>query len=1040
MNPIELNFTVDLAKKETQVVRDLNSPLYYGDMNAHTLNITILRNGEPEDLSDVTPYGYIVFESTGDTVELADSSSKSGNVVSVTLTDEAYAVTGRAYIVVQLAKTGTRATVFAVYCWIGLGVTDSIIVPSGSRLDIDSLTSKIDEFDQKISDVQNLVDDMQDAVASVNDAVKIGEMSEEYLLRLLLGNDDDWSVANYDSMSYSATKTRRIITYKGNSNSNSGFQSVNLTGVPGAPHTVRSGNFSNITLADTDFVPIPSILKFISNQSAAYPVTLFLSGQMHYDRYNDDGHAGFSFDYVLRRYNAESGTYEYTPRTTTSLGLISTATTANGVDKISIAQLIPDGRGGDYVVKWDEWEEMAIFATRRNRMFSGTMLLVPSLEIYGDKKPVAYNSPQSLANDEQAQARENIGAGVPVSGDDAIELDLSDSAGVYSFGDVGATIGYKTSAVTTTYKRAAYVTKGCKYVLSVVNSDTPASTTLRTSRVVSLDGTILQIINTVTVAGATNDTAFISDADGFLYPSVDANALSLRMVGGPLYGMKEDLLAATAKKDPEIDFRWSIGTINSETGDASDANNRIRTYGYTFTYSDTIFVLKPGYGYGISGRHYTFTQTGVVQYSEQVGVASWDGAESTFVLPAGDCVRFVVRKLDNSDITLDDANNVEIIQLSQAGGSKSVFERTASSVSIATNGSVNMMEYGQDYEDFWTYDKAVLKVGKHWNRAVLSGRYPGNGYRYISLSGDKLVVSPQTELISDLIDGCHIVCKANRRYRQWYRIVSGTSRNTSSNATQMRMFSRSVGATGTPISYSGTDNVNYLISRSLYPLTQDTNPSDDKPYYRNAFQTPGYVAVEVPITVEEGEVFANTYEAGEYFAHAQVLYKATSAINAGDTIAVGENCEATSPVGEGMREYIGERAYPIYLIDRVMNYAQDTIIGFGMYARTAHIFNDLVLEWGAEPLDEFIYTDSVVNIVAEPDCRYRCYNPITELTFTPSSYGLCEVVFTTGSSPAEPVLPSTVRMPDWWTGVEANRTYDIMVLNGTLGMVTSWAT
>jgi hypothetical protein len=62
------------------------------------------------------------------------------------------------------------------------------------------------------------------------------------------------------------------------------------------------------------------------------------------------------------------------------------------------------------------------------------------------------------------------------------------------------------------------------------------------------------------------------------------------------------------------------------------------------------------------------------------------------------------------------------------------------------------------------------------------------------------------------------------------------------------------------------------------------------------------------------------------------------------------------------------------------------------------------------------------------------------LTFTPASSGLCEVIFASGSTPTVLTLPSTVRMPDWWTGVEANRTYDLMILNGTLAGVMSWAT
>lgn len=78
-------------------------------------------------------------------------------------------------------------------------------------------------------------------------------------------------------------------------------------------------------------------------------------------------------------------------------------------------------------------------------------------------------------------------------------------------------------------------------------------------------------------------------------------------------------------------------------------------------------------------------------------------------------------------------------------------------------------------------------------------------------------------------------------------------------------------------------------------------------------------------------------------------------------------------------------------------------------------------------------------IVAQQGAAYIC-GTVTELTFTPSSSGLCEVVFVSGSTATVLTLPSTVRMPDWWTGVEANRTYDLMILNGTLAGVMSWAT
>ena len=78
-------------------------------------------------------------------------------------------------------------------------------------------------------------------------------------------------------------------------------------------------------------------------------------------------------------------------------------------------------------------------------------------------------------------------------------------------------------------------------------------------------------------------------------------------------------------------------------------------------------------------------------------------------------------------------------------------------------------------------------------------------------------------------------------------------------------------------------------------------------------------------------------------------------------------------------------------------------------------------------------------IVAQQGAAYIC-GTVTELSFTPSASGLCEVVFVSGSTPTVLTLPETVRMPDWWTGVEANRTYDLMILNGTLAGVMSWAT
>ena len=79
-------------------------------------------------------------------------------------------------------------------------------------------------------------------------------------------------------------------------------------------------------------------------------------------------------------------------------------------------------------------------------------------------------------------------------------------------------------------------------------------------------------------------------------------------------------------------------------------------------------------------------------------------------------------------------------------------------------------------------------------------------------------------------------------------------------------------------------------------------------------------------------------------------------------------------------------------------------------------------------------------IAAIPGMRYVCSaSYVTSLSFTPSATGICSIRFTSGTTPTVLTLPNTVVMPDWWTGVEANRTYEISIADGVYGAVTSWA-
>ena len=79
-------------------------------------------------------------------------------------------------------------------------------------------------------------------------------------------------------------------------------------------------------------------------------------------------------------------------------------------------------------------------------------------------------------------------------------------------------------------------------------------------------------------------------------------------------------------------------------------------------------------------------------------------------------------------------------------------------------------------------------------------------------------------------------------------------------------------------------------------------------------------------------------------------------------------------------------------------------------------------------------TDPV--ITAQENYRYICGTVLT-LSFTPSVTGICDVFFTSGSTPTVLTLPNTVKMPEWFE-IETNRTYEISILNGVYGAVMSW--
>lgn len=79
-------------------------------------------------------------------------------------------------------------------------------------------------------------------------------------------------------------------------------------------------------------------------------------------------------------------------------------------------------------------------------------------------------------------------------------------------------------------------------------------------------------------------------------------------------------------------------------------------------------------------------------------------------------------------------------------------------------------------------------------------------------------------------------------------------------------------------------------------------------------------------------------------------------------------------------------------------------------------------------------TDPIIQ--ASRNTRYIC-GEILSLDFTPCASGICEVIFTSGSSVTVLTLPETIKMPEWFE-VETNHTYEISVVDGVYGAVMVW--
>ena len=83
-------------------------------------------------------------------------------------------------------------------------------------------------------------------------------------------------------------------------------------------------------------------------------------------------------------------------------------------------------------------------------------------------------------------------------------------------------------------------------------------------------------------------------------------------------------------------------------------------------------------------------------------------------------------------------------------------------------------------------------------------------------------------------------------------------------------------------------------------------------------------------------------------------------------------------------------------------------------------------------------TGTAPTITAQADTRYVC-GEVSTLDFTPPASGICDVVFTSGSTPTVLTVPSTVKWANGFdpSNLDADTTYELNIMDG-LGVAGVW--
>lgn len=161
--------TVDLAASGSGPTAWSEALMTDGDKSAHTWAVTVLDGGQPADLTGTAAMCYF---NRADHGTVAVQGTITGNQVSVTLTQECYAIEGPLVAIFRLTHTdGTILTLSVLRFNVGKGPNNNAVIdPGGVVPDLETLLAQVASIEAILQAANTATENAQTAADRANAA------------------------------------------------------------------------------------------------------------------------------------------------------------------------------------------------------------------------------------------------------------------------------------------------------------------------------------------------------------------------------------------------------------------------------------------------------------------------------------------------------------------------------------------------------------------------------------------------------------------------------------------------------------------------------------------------------------------------------------------------------------------------------------------------------------------------------------------------------------------------------------------------------